>query len=79
MNVTFLVPPPLDGNPPPERVFGCNYGLYPWPNIFILQPAAVLEEEGHDVGFVDAPIEKWDEGDLDEFLRGDNSHLFRFT
>lgn len=36
MKITFLTPPPLDGNKPAEMVAGCVYGLYPVQNIFVL-------------------------------------------
>jgi hypothetical protein len=44
--VTFLDPPVERGQRIPERVFGCTYGLYPIPNIFLLYSAAVLEDRG---------------------------------
>ncbi|MFH1403984.1 MAG: radical SAM protein [Candidatus Altiarchaeota archaeon] len=57
MKVIFLNPPVRDG-PPPEKIFGCNYGIYPQQNIFMLYPAALLEREGYDVSFIDCPAEK---------------------
>jgi radical SAM superfamily enzyme YgiQ (UPF0313 family) len=76
--VTFLIPPPLDGKPPVERVFGCNYGIYPIPNIFALIAAAVLEQEGYEVRYIDAPVLKWEEKDLLSFLNNDKSDLYCF-
>lgn len=76
MKITFLTPPSLDNNPPAERVFGCNYGIYPIPNIFILYPAAVLEEDGHKVVFIDGPIENWDRKKLIKFLEMDDSDIY---
>lgn len=53
MKVLFLTPPPLDGALPAERIFGCNYGIYRQPNIFVLYVATVLKEAGHEVVFRD--------------------------
>ncbi len=78
MKVTFLNPPAMRGLRVPERVFGCNYGLYPIPNIFALTYAAVLEEAGHVVRYVDAPVEGWTEAKLVEFLRNDDSDAYVF-
>jgi len=57
MKVTFLIPPPLNKKKVPERLFGCAYSLYPQPNIFMFYPAAVLENAGYEVGYVDSPVE----------------------
>jgi len=78
MRITFLIPPSLDNNPPAERVFGCNYGLYPIPNIFILYVAAVLEKNGYEVKYVDGAIEKWSEEKFREFLKNDKSDIYSF-
>jgi len=78
MKYTLLIPPVLEGNREIERVFGCTYGLYPIPNIFLLYSAAVLEKEGHDVTVVDAPIEGWSKEDLLGFLQKDNSDVYIF-
>ena len=78
MKVTFLIPPSLDGHRPVERVFGCTYGLYPIPNIFILSVAALLEKNGIEVGFIDGPIEGWKKRDLEKFLERDDSDIISF-
>lgn len=78
MKITFLNPPAIRGLRVPERVFGCNYGLYPIPNVFALTYAAVLEDAGHEVRYVDAPVEGWDEDDLTEFLAHDDSEMYVF-
>ncbi len=78
MKVTFLNPPSMRGLRVPERVFGCNYGLYPIPNVFALTYAAVLEEAGHEVRYVDAPVEGWSEEDLLNFLSHDDSDAYVF-
>ncbi|MBF0542899.1 MAG: radical SAM protein [Candidatus Riflebacteria bacterium] len=56
--ILFLVPPPLDGKPVTERVFGCNYGIYAQPNIFFLYPATIVKKAGYDVEFLDFPALK---------------------
>ena len=56
MKILFLVPPPLDGALPAERIFGCNYGIYHQPNIFILYPATILQQAGHPVTVLDFPV-----------------------
>lgn len=56
MKILFLIPPALDKNPPAERIFGCNYGIYPQPNIFMLYPATILKNNGYEVHFMDFTI-----------------------
>lgn len=56
MNVYFLIPPSGNKKLVPERVFGCSYGLYPIPNIFILTFASILRDAGQQVEIIDAPI-----------------------
>ncbi len=57
MKILFLTPPALDGKPAPERVFGCNYGIYPLPNLFLLYPATMLRNAGHQVEILDYPAQ----------------------
>ncbi|MFN3531683.1 MAG: B12-binding domain-containing radical SAM protein [Candidatus Brocadia sp.] len=77
MKITFLVPPPIDGNIP-ERVAGCAYLLYYVPNIFLLSAAAVLEKEGYEVRYIETTIKKWDKGHFLAFLREDLSDVYCF-
>ncbi len=77
MKITFLVPPPIDGNIP-ERVAGCAYLLYYVPNIFLLSAAAVLEKEGYEVKYLETTIKKWDRGHFLAFLREDLSDVYCF-
>ena len=77
MKITFLVPPPIDGNIP-ERVAGCAYLLYYVPNIFLLNAAAVLEKEGFEVKYIETTIKKWDRGYFLAFLREDLSDVYCF-
>ena len=58
MKVTFLTPPPLDDKPPAERIYGCNYGLYQQPNIFVLGMVSLLEDEGFEVELRDYSLRK---------------------
>ena len=76
MKITFLVPPSLNKNLPAERVFGCNYGLYPLPNIFVLYVASLLEKNEFEVKYVDGAINKWNEKKLIEFLENDDSDIY---
>jgi radical SAM superfamily enzyme YgiQ (UPF0313 family) len=78
MKITFLIPPGLDGHRPPERVFGCTYGLYPIPNIFILGVGALLEKNGIKVQFIDSPVEGWRKKDLKKFLEKDGADIISF-
>ncbi len=77
MKITFLVPPPIDGNIP-ERVAGCAYLLYYVPNIFLLSAAAVLEKGGYEVKYIETTIKKWDRGHFLTFLREDLSDVYCF-
>ncbi len=76
MKVTFLTPPALMGKLAADRVFGCNYGYYPVPNIFILTCAAVLRNEGFSVSYVDGVLDNWKAKDLIDFLQKDKSDLY---
>jgi radical SAM superfamily enzyme YgiQ (UPF0313 family) len=77
MKITFLVPPPIDGNIP-ERVAGCAYLLYYVPNIFLLSAAAILEKKGYEVRYIEATIKKWDRGHFLTFLKEDLSDAYCF-
>lgn len=76
MKITFIDPPVLAGNRPPERVFGCTYGLYPIPNIFLLIAAAILENEGCEVRCINTPLKNWNRVHFIEFLKKDNSDIY---
>jgi len=70
MNVLFLNPPSEDNKRVPERVFGCTYGLYPIPNIFILTFASILRDVGNHVEVIDAPIIGMDTTSFYKYLSG---------
>jgi anaerobic magnesium-protoporphyrin IX monomethyl ester cyclase len=76
VKVTFLTPPALVGKLAADRVYGCNFGYYPVPNVFLLTAAAVLEREGYDVAYVDGALDGWSRRELKEFLRTDPSDLY---
>ncbi|MEK6590391.1 MAG: radical SAM protein [Nitrospinota bacterium] len=60
MKITFLEPPPL-GKKTPERFAGCSYELYHFPDLANLYPFSYLYEEGFDVNYIDASLERLDE------------------
>ncbi|MFZ5950944.1 MAG: B12-binding domain-containing radical SAM protein [Candidatus Rifleibacteriota bacterium] len=58
MKILFLIPPSFSDKPPAERIFGCNYGIYNQPNIFILYSAAVLKNAGYSVEIKDFSVSR---------------------
>ncbi len=78
MKISFIDPPVPPGQGVPERVFGCTYELHPFPNIFLLYLAAVLEQDGHQVRYKNAPLLGWKEHDFRGFLQRDDSDLYVF-
>jgi anaerobic magnesium-protoporphyrin IX monomethyl ester cyclase len=74
--ITMLIPYVPDGERAVERIFGCNYGLYPMPNIFVLYSASALESAGFEVAYVDAPLEGWTEDQFKNFIRDDSSAVY---
>jgi radical SAM superfamily enzyme YgiQ (UPF0313 family) len=61
VKVVFCEPPALASsdpeNRPPERLFGCSFELYHFPDLANLYPAAVLGEAGFEVSIIDAVLE----------------------
>jgi len=49
LKVVFVVPPPLNKEKIPERLFGCSYTVYSMPDLAILYPASILKERGVEV------------------------------
>ncbi|MBU1022967.1 B12-binding domain-containing radical SAM protein [bacterium] len=72
----MLTPYVPDGQRAVERIFGCNYGLYPMPNIFVLYAAGKLESVGFDVKIVDVPVLGLDEKGYRDYLTKDNSFAY---
>lgn len=68
MKILFLIPPPLDSVLPAERIFGCNYGIYPQTNIFILYPATILKNKGYEVSCFDFSIGRKNKSRFNKFL-----------
>jgi len=77
MKVTFLIPPSIEKRAA-ERLFGCNWGVYFQPCIFILYSAAILEKYGHKVNFLDCPIEKINKKQFEKFIANDDSDAYVF-
>lgn len=78
MNLTFLIPPVLDGNHPAERTSGCTRVVYATPNIYELTVAAILEEAGHQVQYKDFIYYNQTKQDFIDFLKQDNSLIYCF-
>lgn len=78
MKVTFLTPPPLDGKPAAERIFGCNYGIYPTPNIFILTLAAILKEINIEAKLLDFTANQNAINDFVDAISCDDSDIYVF-
>ncbi len=56
MKLTFIEPPP-SGSRVPERLAGCSYELYHFPDLANLYPFTLLHDAGHEVNYVDAVLE----------------------
>lgn len=75
MKITFIDPPNYKTKISVERVFGCNLTIYPIPNIFTLTIAAVLKDNGYQVGYIDAANLGWREKRFLDFLKHDDSDI----
>lgn len=78
MKATFITPPPLDGKPAAERIFGCNYGIYPTPNIFILILAAILKNCDFKVEIKDFSTAELELEEFVTYLKSDDSDIYIF-
>ncbi|MBI5722975.1 MAG: radical SAM protein [Planctomycetes bacterium] len=76
LKITFVDPPVGPGRRTPERVFGCTFGLYPMPNIFLLYAAAVAQRAGCQTRYINCPLEKWDRSKWENFVRADDSDIY---
>lgn len=76
MTLSFIVPPPLDGQRPAERTAGCTRMVYPMPNIYELTVAAVLEQAGFNVQYHDFVMAGLDASGLERFLMSDDSSIY---
>jgi len=78
MKITFLIPPKDEKGRNPERLFGCNFGLYAQQNIFILYSASTLEQKGHEVVVKDCPVNNINWSKFKNWLTKDNSDVYVF-
>lgn len=77
LKITFLIPPVFrDDVKPAERSAGCTRIVYPFPNLYELTLAAVLEREGYEVRLRDFVYESERPEDLDAWLRKDDSNVY---
>lgn len=74
MRVLFLIPPA--GKRAPDRNFGCNYGVEFQEPSHILYSAAMLEKYGHEVEFVDCPVEKKSESWVEKKVKDFDAIVF---
>ncbi len=78
MKITLIDPAPAKGERVPERVFGCTYGRYPFPNVFLLYAAAVMENRGHSVSYLNGPALHLSSDEFETFFRNDTSDVYLF-
>lgn len=78
MRITFIIPPSIHDIKPAERTAGCTRMVYNMPNIYELTVAALFEQEGYEVAYIDFVIEKKTNDDLDKFLVQDTSDFYCF-
>lgn len=77
MKITFLIPPTFrEDVKPAERSAGCTRIVYPFPNIYELTVAALLEDRGHDVRLRDFVYSEERPAALEAFLRDDDSDVY---
>lgn len=77
MKVTFVIPPCFTpGLAPAERSAGCTRIVYPFPNIYELTAAAVLEAEGYDVALADFVYEARTEAQFSAWAEADHSDVY---
>jgi radical SAM superfamily enzyme YgiQ (UPF0313 family) len=65
MKITFIEPPSLT-KMVPERLAGCTYELYHFPDLGNLFALSLLHQQGFEVGYIDSILEQLNE---DEFLK----------
>lgn len=77
MNICFVVPPAIDSQKVPERVYGCTFTFYKQPELPVLYAASVLEKEGHEVVLKDFTAKNlWDEFAC--YVKSANHELYIF-
>lgn len=76
MKVTFLDIPDWIRGETVEKVFGCNYTIYPFPNIFSLGLAALLRQKGIGVGYEDFGVRYQSQDEFVGWLQQDQSDVY---
>lgn len=69
MKVILCEPPVPAGSPTPERLYGCSYELYHFPDLANLYCAAVLETAGIEVTIIDSNLQGLGPRAFEERLR----------
>jgi radical SAM superfamily enzyme YgiQ (UPF0313 family) len=75
VKITFCEPPSREDKTP-ERFAGCSYELYHFPDLANLYPFTCLYEEGFEVSYIDAPLERLDEYAFLKRLSTDTSDYY---
>jgi len=73
--VTFLEPPAL-GDKIPERLAGCTYELHHFPDLSNLFLMALLQENGYQIGLIDANLEEIKEAEFTRRIEDDDSDYY---
>lgn len=75
MKITFLEPPPI-GKQVPERLAGCSYELYHFPDLANLYLCSILDAAGHTTVYQDCILLNWNWDQFTAFLKNDNSDCY---
>ena len=75
MKVTFIEPPSIEEKVP-ERLAGCTYELYHFPDLANLYPLTLLDSAGHDVRYIDSGLEKLGEEAFLRRVKQDGSEIY---
>src|SRR3989338_2301944 len=76
MKVSFINPPVYKGTRNVEKVFGCTYTLYPFPNIYVMGYAALLKKNGFKIEYNDAANLGTPENEFIKWLKNDHSSMY---
>lgn len=75
MKITFIEPPSLT-RMVPERLAGCTYELYHFPDLGNLFPFSLLHQEGFEVGYIDAILEELKEEEFLQRLQNEGADFY---
>lgn len=75
MKITFVEPPPITKKTP-ERLAGCSYELYHFPDLANLYLLSYIHRCGFEVNYIDAVMEKWDRDKFCDRLREDMADVY---